>query len=57
VMVGRVHMNYLFANGIAILVCSLVNFCGERWVGVWWKKSFSPRSTRLHADPITRTKQ
>jgi putative flippase GtrA len=33
VMVGRVHMNYLFANGIAILVCSLVNFVvSDGWV-------------------------
>jgi putative flippase GtrA len=33
VMVGRVHMNYLAANGIAIGVCSLVNFVvSDGWV-------------------------
>jgi putative flippase GtrA len=33
VMVGRVHMNYLAANGIAIVVCSLVNFVvSDGWV-------------------------
>jgi len=33
VMVGRVHMNYLVANGIAIVVCSLVNFVvSDGWV-------------------------
>ncbi len=33
VMVGRAHMNYLAANGIAIAVCSLVNFAAsDGWV-------------------------
>jgi putative flippase GtrA len=33
VMVGFGHMNYLVANGIAIAVCSLVNFLvSEKWV-------------------------
>jgi putative flippase GtrA len=33
VMVGRAHMNYLVANGIAIAVCSLVNFAvSDGWV-------------------------
>ena len=33
VMVGREHMNYLAANGIAIAVCSLVNFLvSDGWV-------------------------
>ena len=33
VLVGRVHMNYLAANGIAIAVCSLVNFLvSDGWV-------------------------
>jgi putative flippase GtrA len=33
VMVGRAHMNYLAANGIAIAVCSLVNFLvSDGWV-------------------------
>jgi putative flippase GtrA len=33
VMVGRVHMNYLAVNGIAIAVCSLVNFAvSDGWV-------------------------
>jgi putative flippase GtrA len=33
VMVGRSHLNYLLANGVAIALCSLVNFlvC-EGWV-------------------------
>jgi putative flippase GtrA len=31
-LVGRAHMNYLMANGIAIAVCSLVNFV----VSDWW---------------------
>jgi putative flippase GtrA len=32
-MVGRAHMNYLAANGIAIAVCSLVNFVvSDGWV-------------------------
>jgi putative flippase GtrA len=33
VMVGLVHVNYLVANGIAIAVCSLLNFLvSEEWV-------------------------
>ncbi len=33
VMVGQGHMNYLLANGIAITLCSLVNFLvSETWV-------------------------
>ncbi len=33
VMVGEGHMNYLFANAIAIVLCSLANFLvSERWV-------------------------
>jgi putative flippase GtrA len=33
VMVGRAHMNYLAANGIAIAVCSLLNFAvSDGWV-------------------------
>jgi putative flippase GtrA len=33
VMVGLGHMNYLVANGIAISLCSLVNFLvSETWV-------------------------
>jgi len=33
VMVGRGHMNYLFANAVAIAVCSLVNFVvSDGWV-------------------------
>jgi putative flippase GtrA len=33
VMVGLGHMNYLFANGVAITLCSLANFLvSERWV-------------------------
>jgi putative flippase GtrA len=33
VMVGFVHVNYLIANGVAIVVCSLVNFLvSEEWV-------------------------
>jgi putative flippase GtrA len=33
VMVGRVHLHYLAANGIAIVVCSLVNFVvSDGWV-------------------------
>jgi putative flippase GtrA len=33
VLVGRVHMNYLAANGIAIAVCSLLNFLvSDGWV-------------------------
>lgn len=33
VMVGEGHMNYLFANAIAIALCSLANFLvSERWV-------------------------
>lgn len=33
VMVGRAHMNYLVANGIAIVLCSLVNFLvSDGWV-------------------------
>jgi putative flippase GtrA len=33
VMVGRVHLHYLAANGIAIAVCSLVNFVvSDGWV-------------------------
>ncbi len=33
IMVGRMHMNYLAANGIAIVVCSLVNFLvSDGWV-------------------------
>ncbi len=33
VMVGREHMNYLVANGIAIAVCSVVNFVvSDGWV-------------------------
>jgi putative flippase GtrA len=33
VMVGRWHMNYLAANGVAIAVCSLVNFVvSDGWV-------------------------
>jgi putative flippase GtrA len=32
-MVGLVHVNYLVANGIAIAVCSLLNFLvSEEWV-------------------------
>jgi putative flippase GtrA len=33
VMVGQGHMNYLFANAIAITLCSLANFLlSEEWV-------------------------
>lgn len=33
VMVGLVHVNFLVANGIAIAVCSLLNFLvSEEWV-------------------------
>ena len=33
VMVGAGHMNYLFANGIAIALCSLANFLvSDEWV-------------------------
>jgi putative flippase GtrA len=33
VMVGRGHMNYLVANSIAIVLCSVVNFiASDRWV-------------------------
>jgi putative flippase GtrA len=33
VMVGQGHMNYLLANGIAIALCSLVNFLvSDEWV-------------------------
>ncbi|MGC1448761.1 MAG: GtrA family protein [Candidatus Sulfotelmatobacter sp.] len=33
VMVGQGHMNYLLANGIAIVLCSLANFVvSETWV-------------------------
>ena len=33
VMVGQGHMNYLFANAIAITLCSLANFLvSEQWV-------------------------
>jgi putative flippase GtrA len=33
VMVGRTHMHYLVANGIAIAICSLVNFVvSDGWV-------------------------
>ncbi len=33
VMIGLGHMNYLVANGIAIALCSLVNFLvSEEWV-------------------------
>ncbi len=33
VMVGEGHMNYLFANGIAITLCSVANFLvSETWV-------------------------
>ena len=33
VMVGQGHMNYLLANGIAIVLCSLANFLvSETWV-------------------------
>lgn len=33
VMVGMGHMNYLLANGIAIVLCSLVNFLvSDEWV-------------------------
>ncbi len=33
VMVGVGHMHYLIANGVAIVVCSLVNFLvSEEWV-------------------------
>jgi putative flippase GtrA len=33
VLVGRGHMNYLIANGIAIALCSLLNFAvSEEWV-------------------------
>jgi putative flippase GtrA len=33
VMVGQGHMNYLLANGIAITLCSVVNFLvSEEWV-------------------------
>jgi putative flippase GtrA len=33
VIVGAGHMNYLVANGIAIVLCSLANFLvSERWV-------------------------
>jgi putative flippase GtrA len=33
VMVGQGHMNYLLANGIAVLLCSLANFLvSETWV-------------------------
>ncbi len=33
VMVGEGHMNYLLANGIAIVLCSFVNFLvSESWV-------------------------
>lgn len=32
-MVGLLHVNYLVANGVAIALCSLVNFLvSERWV-------------------------
>ena len=32
-MVGQAHMNYLFANAIAITLCSLANFLmSETWV-------------------------
>jgi putative flippase GtrA len=33
VMVGEGHMNYLLANGVAIVLCSLANFVvSEQWV-------------------------
>jgi putative flippase GtrA len=33
VMVGQGHMNYLLANGIAIILCSVANFLvSEMWV-------------------------
>ena len=33
VMVGEGHMNYLVANGVAIVVCSIANFMvSENWV-------------------------
>ena len=33
VMVGFGHMNYLLANGIAIILCSVANFLvSEEWV-------------------------
>lgn len=33
VLVGQGHLPVLLANGIAIVCCSLVNFCvGDRWV-------------------------
>jgi putative flippase GtrA len=42
VMVGRVHMNYLAANGIAIAVCSLLNFVvSDGWV--FGTKTLLPR--------------
>ena len=32
-LVGRVHINYLVANGVAIVLCSLANFLvSEEWV-------------------------
>jgi putative flippase GtrA len=44
VLVGRVHMNYLAANGIAIAVCSLVNFLvSDGWV-FGENKTLLPRS-------------
>jgi len=47
VMVGRAHMNYLAANGIAIAVCSLVNFLvSDGWVFGEGKTS----SPRINAD-------
>ena len=44
VLVERVHMNYLAANGIAIVVCSLVNFLvSDGWV-FGENKTLLPRS-------------
>jgi putative flippase GtrA len=48
VMVGRGHMNYLFANAVAIAVCSLVNFVvSDGWV-FGESKTFSQRILALH---------
>jgi putative flippase GtrA len=48
VMVGRVHMNYLFANAVAIAFCSLVNFVvSDGWV-FGESKTFSQRILALH---------
>jgi len=33
ILVGQAHMNYLLANGIAIVICSLANFLvSDEWV-------------------------